>query len=74
MTLKDIVRAYLIKWRYDGLYNADGGCACKLDNLMPCDEPGCGCEPGYLWPCDCGEKCNFHIKWHKNGEEEGKGK
>lgn len=76
MTLKDIVGAYLIKWRYDGLYNTDAGCACKLSNLMPCDQPGCSCEPGYLRPCDCGEGCSFHIgsKWHKNGEGEGQGK
>jgi hypothetical protein len=52
MNVRDIVRIYLLKHRYEGLYTS-GGCACRLCNLMPCDElhGDCGdCEPGYLQP------------------------
>lgn len=35
---------------YDGLFNEAPGydCACKLDDLMPCDAPQMECRPGYL--------------------------
>lgn len=64
MTLIQIVRKYLKTNGYDGLYNSDGQCGCKLSDLMPCDNPGKGCKPGYLAPCDCGEH-NWHIQGKK---------
>lgn len=44
---------------YDGLYSP-GVCACKKDDLMPCDGMRNDCEPGYLCECDCGDHY-FHI-------------
>jgi hypothetical protein len=65
MTIMEIVREYLGKNGFDGLYNP-GECACKKDELMPCD---CisdinNCIPGYL--CTQGDNedmdgWNFHI-------------
>lgn len=47
---------------YDGLWNADGDCACKVDDLYPCGERGDNCQPGVVKPCpsDCGEH-DWHI-------------
>jgi hypothetical protein len=62
MTVRDIVRNYLISHGYSGLAECDtpDGCGCRLDDLMPCDSPCDNCEPAYLVPCDCedgGEDC-----------------
>ena len=65
MTVRDIVRDYLRKHGYDGLYNDAGDCACLIDDLMPCT--ACegayvdDCEPGYKTPCDCGGH-DWHIE------------
>ena len=59
-TIKEIVKEYLEKNGYDGLYN-DCDCGCVVDDLMPCGEPGFFCEPGYFGPCMCGDNHNFHI-------------
>lgn len=63
-TLRTLAAAWLKCHDYGGLLNA-GECACKLDDLMPCDEPSTECAPGYLAPCTkedwcCGD-CAFHI-------------
>jgi hypothetical protein len=58
-TVTQIVREYLISHNYDGLFNADDGCACTVDDLRPCGEHP-DCTPGYKGPCDCGEH-DFHI-------------
>jgi hypothetical protein len=47
MELKDIVRDYLIKNGFDGLFNQDNECGCLRDELMVCDEPSPFCAPGY---------------------------
>jgi len=66
MTVKEIVTEYLKANGYDGLWCADGGCACIIGDLAPC----CGnmdeCEPGYRVECDpetctLGGDCEFHI-------------
>jgi len=67
MTVKDMVSAYLRQNGYDGLWSPDGECACKRDDLMPCDGESIDkCRPGYLAPCpdDCGEH-EFHIQERK---------
>lgn len=45
--VKEIVRRYLIKYGYDGLYSDAGQCGCGLADLMCCEMPGTDCEPGY---------------------------
>jgi len=46
MTVKEIVKEYLIKNGYDGLYDRE--CGCRIDDLMPCVEGFEGCQAGYL--------------------------
>jgi hypothetical protein len=64
MNLKDITKKYLKENGFDGLFNADGNCACKNDDLMPCGESSNDCTAGYLAPCKCGEHY-FHIQLNK---------
>ena len=64
--MQQILRRYLQEHGFDGLQNPDGDCACRLDDLFPCDEPGFQCMAGYELPCDCGKGCTFHIG--KKGE------
>ncbi len=68
--------AWLKAHGFDGLYNLTGdACACKLGDLVPCDEPEnlSDCEPGYLHPCDCDLEHAFHIGPDKpdRGEPDG---
>ncbi len=49
-TVEEIVREYLAKNGYDGLYNNAADCACKLGNLFVCDQVGTECSAGYLQP------------------------
>jgi hypothetical protein len=66
MDIRGIVADFLASHGFDGLYNADAGCGCCLDDLFPCDgDMGSvvDCMPGYRYPCpqdSCGEH-NFHI-------------
>ncbi len=60
MDVREIVEKYLKKNKYDGLFNADGGCACLTSDLAPCGEIYGECEAGHLKPCDCGEH-DWHI-------------
>jgi hypothetical protein len=66
MDVIDIVRWYLRKHGYDGLYQR-GECVCSVDDLMPCGEYAGCCRPGYKGPCDgtCGGECDFHISEDK---------
>ena len=51
MTIKEIVKIYLVTHKYNGLQNSDEECSCWLDDFMPChgDFPcSCtDCEPAY---------------------------
>jgi len=58
MTVKEIVRQYLVAHGLDGL--AYDECGCRVDDLMPCDTPCDACEVGKLGPCDCGDH-DWHI-------------
>jgi len=56
MTILEIVEKYLKENEFDGLCNSNSQCACKLDDLMPCECEYVGeCSPGYLVECTCGE-------------------
>ena len=56
-----IVVEYLDREGFDGLYNPDGGCACKVGDLAPCGEIHGDCAAGYLQPCP--DSCQEHD-WH----------
>ena len=61
MTVKEIVKAYLEVNGYDGLY-ATGDCACKIDDLMACDESLDDCMAGYLQkPCHENADCEYNF-------------
>lgn len=57
---------WLKRHGFDGLYNADGPCACEVDDLYPCGERG-DCRPGVKTTftsgesCGCGAGCDWHI-------------
>jgi hypothetical protein len=67
MNAIETVKEYLKKNKYDGLYNAEAGCACEIDDIAPCYNGfNCGCTVGYKTPCDpdtCEHNgmCDFHI-------------
>ena len=59
VTVKEILKKYLNDNGFDGLYYP-GECACKKDDLAPCDNLNMGCKPGYLQECKAGnENCEF---------------
>ncbi|TDR82152.1 dATP/dGTP pyrophosphohydrolase domain-containing protein [Paludibacterium purpuratum] len=63
MDVQAITLKFLHANGFDGLYNTDI-CACKCDDLMPCDNPGVtDCQPGYLQPDEEAERqgCDFVI-------------
>ena len=61
---------WLVAHGYDGLWNADGQCACEADDLYPCGERG-ACRPGYKETCT--EACEHEmlgplaLNWHITG-------
>ena len=59
MTVKEIVKNYLIANGFDGLYGDE--CGCETSDLVPCGGPCDECMAGYKLPCDCGGSCNWHI-------------
>lgn len=66
MTVRKIVAEWLKCHGYDGLY-APGSCACRVDDLMPCDDACESCIAGYEQMCPGPElcpvegNCDFHI-------------
>jgi hypothetical protein len=60
MTVKEIVKAHLIKNRFDGLCTE--ACGCFLDNLMPCEGGMENCVPGYEGKDEDGERGVFEEK------------
>ena len=60
LTVKEIIRQFLITNHYDGLCSIDCECACRIDDLFSCGACVGDCEPGNEIPCDCGEH-DFHI-------------
>lgn len=66
MIVREIVKAYLDANGFDGLFNGDGDCACRKDDLCPCGENCMDCTPGYKSPCpeDCGDH-DWHISASK---------
>ena len=56
-----ILKNWLREHGYEGLYHSDSFCACRLEDLIPCDGPNMDCQVGYLDPCDCPDGHDFHI-------------
>ena len=56
MDIEEIVETYLRENKFDGLY-IPGECACKIDDLFPCDGDGriLDCEPGYIYESESSE-------------------
>jgi hypothetical protein len=55
MNCAEIIKEYLEKNGYDGLFNVDGECGCEINNLNPCGECLADCEPGYKHEDKSGE-------------------
>lgn len=59
MNVKGIIIAWLKANSFEGLYNPEGECGCKLDDLAPCDSDCMMvCKPGY------------YVKAHENDSED----
>ena len=63
-----IVEKWLVDNGFDGLYEPEGECACRLSEtgIAPCGQIGHDCRPGHLIvPCptpdNCGKSCEWHI-------------
>jgi len=77
MELRKLLKDSLERNGFDGLFNP-GVCACKLDDLCPCDEPSILCEGGVLQTgdddhcenCEGTDKCDFHIGPRSNSNAE----
>ena len=70
MTIKDIVKRYLLWGGYEGLAGPD--CGCEIDDLFPCDyEFMEDCEPAHKVPCDP-ESCpaDGDCDWHMEVDDE----
>ena len=60
MNVKEIVLDYLLKNKYEGLFNEGSECGCLIDDFMPCCDGLCvDCQPGYKLPGD--EECDFLV-------------
>jgi len=68
MNIRNIVKKYLIKNNYDGLYNPKLGCSCNIEELMDCewiDQENC--KAGYYIPKEkwtieeIEDNCNYVI-------------
>ena len=64
-TVKDMIRTYLKKNGYSGLYEDNDGCGCSIEDLMPCDSMIINCKAGYRVKCNklCyHEPSDFHTQ------------
>ena len=70
-TVLEIVKQFLELNGFEGLFNSDVECACKLDEFISCDgEFGiCECEAGYIVPCEEGEESGFNYCVGRNKPE-----
>ena len=70
MTIKQIVRDYLLGSEYDGLYDPNCECGCEINDLFPCDDVCPDCVAGYKISCTCGQGCPYHIASKKEEEND----
>ena len=76
LVVLDIIEARLKEEGYDGLYNPDYGCACKVGDLAPCEDRVTECVAGYEQPCpgldnDFDTNCPLEgeCEWHIGAKE-----
>jgi len=68
MNVREIIKNFLEENGYDGLYCYY--CACKIDDLMPCEEEGIpDCKPGYVQKCPCEKYAGEEYKDYAFGIE-----
>ena len=66
-TCIEIVRSYLKRYGYSGLYNPQANCGCEIDDLVPCGENFESCIPGYKYKCNCTKEEHYwHISPYKD--------
>lgn len=46
-TVINIVKAYLIENKFEGLVNGNGNCCCEISNIIPCYQDFSECKPAY---------------------------
>ena len=59
MTVREIVKEYLEKNGYDGLFVDE--CTCSLEDLMPCDYSNPNCKAGYLVESNLCVDCDLEF-------------
>ena len=52
MNVLEIVKEYLEKNSYDGLFDDDNECGCEIKDLAPCGGLEDNCESGHKFYCD----------------------
>ena len=62
MTATEILVDWLKEHGYDGLYNVDIDCACRLSDLCPCDNP-LECKAGVFHETTDNEKMDDGLYW-----------
>lgn len=73
MNVNDIVAEYLRANKYDGLCLPEHGCACLIEDLVPCAAISGKCRPGHRvnvsadTPCWCDESGTDH--WHIEADD-----
>jgi hypothetical protein len=58
----DMIREWLEKHGYDGLYHEDEPCGCRKDDLCPCESSPQFCLPGYAHENEHGRYCGIRPK------------
>jgi len=54
-TVIELVKKHMEDNGFEGLLQEDGECACKLDDLVPCDQNPMYCKFGYVTRDPSGE-------------------
>lgn len=64
MDLRKIAAERLKEHGYEGLCSEY--CGCKIDDLMPCDDPSNDCKAGHIIPCPGPDICDAYgdCDWH----------
>jgi hypothetical protein len=69
MKVKEIIKNHLEGNGFSGLFSADGGCGCKIDDMAPCDNLHPDCETGYKHECkNCINDGQCHVQGETGGD------